>query len=443
MKKLLAMALALVMALGVTTISWAEGVPTLSNGVWSNVTKDNVQALLDGEYGNIDNTTIVLSAGDYNKLELRAAIVGTKYTCPHNDSTDNTGPVTFDTVDEYKSHMSDKPHHGDARVFTRTISNLTISAQDGANVAGLDLLSRTYDGDQDPFVSEKTGYRVVFNVTGLTFSNVNFTGSVVISSKFSEDTSISGVTFENCKFTTGGTATGNGQAINYSNDLNNGKVKDLVVKDCEFKNCYQGVYTNGITNVTVKNNAFDTIGHNAVAIQSPTNASTNHGNVVITENYFNNVTNRVFRFNKAGEGTNVTINNNVMVNSGDENGELFKATTIAEGASANLENNYWSGRDAAKAVANESVRPSKIGVTGGTFSVDVTDYMADGYKMVPNGDGTYTVKKIVHYYYNPTTDTKVDETKGSPKTFDAGVGIYAVTAVLSVTGMAWVGKKRH
>ena len=48
MKKLLAMALALVMALGVTTISWAEGVPTLSNGVWSNVTKDNVQVLLDG-----------------------------------------------------------------------------------------------------------------------------------------------------------------------------------------------------------------------------------------------------------------------------------------------------------------------------------------------------------------------------------------------------------
>lgn len=47
------------------------------------------------------------------------------------------------------------------------------------------------------------------------------------------------------------------------------------------------------------------------------------------------------------------------------------------------------------------------------------------------------------YYYHPPTDTKADETKGSPKTFDAGVGIYAVTAVLSVTGMAWVGKKRH
>ena len=48
-----------------------------------------------------------------------------------------------------------------------------------------------------------------------------------------------------------------------------------------------------------------------------------------------------------------------------------------------------------------------------------------------------------YYYYQPTTDTKTnDTTKGSPKTFDAGVGIYAVTAVLSVTGMAWAAKKR-
>ena len=48
-----------------------------------------------------------------------------------------------------------------------------------------------------------------------------------------------------------------------------------------------------------------------------------------------------------------------------------------------------------------------------------------------------------YYYYQPTTDTKADDAKGSPKTFDAGIGIYAVTAVLSVTGMAWTAKKRH
>ena len=67
---------------------------------------------------------------------------------------------------------------------------------------------------------------------------------------------------------------------------------------------------------------------------------------------------------------------------------------------------------------------------------------ASGYETELN-DGVIVVKKTTSnsYYYYPatTTDSKTD----SPKTFDAGVGIYAVTAVLSVTGMAWVGKKRH
>ena len=48
-----------------------------------------------------------------------------------------------------------------------------------------------------------------------------------------------------------------------------------------------------------------------------------------------------------------------------------------------------------------------------------------------------------YYYYPSTTDTTKDDTKGSPKTFDAGIGIYAMTAVLSVTGMAWTARKRH
>ena len=60
---------------------------------------------------------------------------------------------------------------------------------------------------------------------------------------------------------------------------------------------------------------------------------------------------------------------------------------------------------------------------------------------VPVTGDSYTVPSR-YYYYHPTTDTKTDEAKGSPKTFDAGVGIYAVTAVLSVTGMAWTAKKR-
>ena len=127
-------------------------------------------------------------------------------------------------------------------------------------------------------------------------------------------------------------------------------------------------------------------------------------------------------------------------------------------------------------VGNGAAEPVTAFVSGGTFSTDVKEYLAegkilqkngdtypavtnsgitsgtytakptvpDGYKVVENTDGTFTVEKVGgYYYYQPTTDTKTnDTTKGSPKTFDAGVGIYAVTAVLSVTGMAWTAKKR-
>lgn len=56
---------------------------------------------------------------------------------------------------------------------------------------------------------------------------------------------------------------------------------------------------------------------------------------------------------------------------------------------------------------------------------------------------SYTVPITPRYYYNSTTtDTKKDDGKSSPKTFDVGVGAYAVSAVLSLTGMAYVGKKK-
>ena len=117
-----------------------------------------------------------------------------------------------------------------------------------------------------------------------------------------------------------------------------------------------------------------------------------------------------------------------------------------------------------------------IAVTGGTFSTDVTEYLAegkilqkngdtytavtnsgitsgtytakptvpDGYKVVENTDGTFTVEKVGgYYYYHPTTDTKATDTKGSPKTFDAGIALYVGMALTSAAGVAFVGKKRE
>ena len=89
---------------------------------------------------------------------------------------------------------------------------------------------------------------------------------------------------------------------------------------------------------------------------------------------------------------------------------------------------------------------AKVAISGGTFkdaegkTVDVSAYLVAGKQQ--NSDGSVGNKS--YYYYPSTSDTTTSTTtKGSPKTFDAGVGIYAVTAVLSVTGMAWTAKKRH
>ena len=109
------------------------------------------------------------------------------------------------------------------------------------------------------------------------------------------------------------------------------------------------------------------------------------------------------------------------------------------------------GADNIVAVAQEGI---DVDVKAGT--VNFTDVPV-GVKVTNNGGTvsvngtavavgkTHTVPQPPRYYYNSTTtttDTKKDTTKGSPKTFDAGVGIYAVSAILSVTGMAYVGKKK-
>lgn len=86
-------------------------------------------------------------------------------------------------------------------------------------------------------------------------------------------------------------------------------------------------------------------------------------------------------------------------------------------------------------------------VSGGTFKdatgakVDVSHYLADGKQQ--NADGSVSTPSSGGYYYHPTTDTKTTDTKGSPKTFDAGIALYVGMALTSAAGVAFVGKKRE
>ena len=118
-----------------------------------------------------------------------------------------------------------------------------------------------------------------------------------------------------------------------------------------------------------------------------------------------------------------------------------------------IDNSYVVGTSAVVAAANEDksitiVKGNDAELTGvnsgvtvkveGGGSVKVND------RLVTNDDTDGYTVPAKYYYYPSTSDTTTSTTtKGSPKTFDAGVGIYAVTAVLSVTGMAWTAKKRE
>ena len=453
MKKLLAMALALVMCLGVTTMAWAEGEPTFSNGVWSNVTKDNVQDLLDGKYGSIDNTTIVLSAGTYGQLELgratKYASSGTKYYVGLAGGGSGATEYTFE---QFLALKNNGQWSGIPR-YVRSMSNVTIKAADGAEVkvAGVYASSghkyqnaRDYVLDRN--VENGNSYYLVNNFTNIAFEGITFTAKSDIASSLEQST-IDGFTFTNCTFDINNTASGN-QAIRFYSEEPTGKVKNLVVDGCTFNSCFQGVYAQDVANVTVTGCTFNTTGYNAIAVQGDSS-----GTIVIEENYINGAADRAIRLGNIGVESAITVNNNIMVNSGDDRGQLFKAENI-NGAAIDLENNYWNGKDAATAVSNNGgvTVPTKTGVTGGTFKGEVTaDMLAEGVEAVPNGDGTFTVREPQpetppRYYYNSTTtttDTKKDDTKtSSPKTFDAGVGVYAVSAILSVTGMAYVGKRK-
>ena len=192
-----------------------------------------------------------------------------------------------------------------------------------------------------------------------------------------------------------GTAIINGGTYTVQQKFSEAKPYDFVL------NCYDANHTNGTATITVNGGEFPQI--------DPSNCKAE------------------------GEGTN------------------FVAAGVAVATVVDGDNTSYAVGSAVIAAAANNGKSVTVTKTGPVTGVDAgkSIAVADGVTGVTvNGNtvtaGTsYTVPQSSgYYYYQPTTDTKADDTKGSPKTFDAGVGIYAVTAVLSVTGMAWATKKR-
>ena len=317
---------------------------TISNNTESNV---NIKEIIP-----VANTSALQSAIDKAKsgdtIYLSKGVsYGTLTVKPTADNNTvmlcETHSFTTTNEEEFKTHLSDGKYHTTPR-YTTTLENITIIGAEGATVEGLLITSGHIYGDTYDYVLDKdytvgSAYYSTLNITGLEFKNINFTGKVNINTS-DADTVYNGIKFEECTFTTGGTASSNGPAIRYYNEANNGKLQNIVVNKCTFTNCYQGVYVHHVNGITVTDCTFDTLGHNAIAMQSHDGA-VNLKNVTIIGNTFNNVKNRAIRFNEVGADSNITIKNNTATNSGDEDKEIMKATSIAAGVTTSISGNNW------------------------------------------------------------------------------------------------------
>ena len=123
-------------------------------------------------------------------------------------------------------------------------------------------------------------------------------------------------------------------------------------------------------------------------------------------------------------------------------------------ATGEQEGTYVVGQSAINAVAKagNNVRIVKGNVTLTDVPAGVTVIPGEGTVVFVNGkdisgnqysDGYTVPQSSGYYYYQPTTDTKTTDTKGSPKTFDAGIALYVGMALTSAAGVAFVSKKRE
>ncbi len=381
MKKILATMLALLMALGLTATVWAADV--------SGSTSTKAAKIGDTEYGTLQAAIDAASDGENTVVVLL------------NDLTESI------TVAKEKS-------------ITLDLSGYTLTNEAGKHTI-------TNYGD---LTITSTG--VVDNVSHACAALVNKEGATA---------ELNGGSFTRSK--ENGQSKEDSGGNSYYNIQNFGMmtINDgvLVKQDGGFSSMIRNGGTSASTSTMIINGGTFNGGLNAIKNDVAGVLTINDGNFSNTSQYV------IMNWHQA------TINNGTFQANGTAEAVLF--TSKYEGATADGKltvNNgtFIRASDAQKMIRDYYDEDNKgtAAISGGAFkdatgkAVDVSAYLVAGKQQ--NSDGSVGNKS--YYYYPSTSDTTTSTTtKGSPKTFDAGVGIYAVTAVLSVTGMAWTAKKRH
>ena len=373
-----------------TTDGEDEKAPDMSGDI-INVNASNVQDVLDGKYGDITGKTINFTESITEILDLARP---TKYegSLTTYYKYDSSTPQTLTLVSWSEDISSVMTSHSR---YHRTLTNVKFTADEGVTVAGFSFVAgHNYQNGYDYVRNVATGNGVTCyeyrSLNNIEFNGLIITGSCVFKD-YMEETFVQNIFFENCTFT--GTTDNGEAAIQMNADTK--YFSNVSVKGCTISNYFQGVMVQGVNGLAVGNNKISNTEHNAIAIQSSTSNFVK-GEVIVHENFITGAGDRAIRIGDvtidetAMAPTKIEINNNIMVNSGDDSGQLIKASSVVEGVTIDLESNYWDGKDASTAVSNLTA-PTTVGITGGTFDINVSEYVASGSTVVENADGSFSI----------------------------------------------------
>ena len=380
MKKLLATILALVMAIGLTTAAWADGEGTTAN----------VAKIGENGYATLAEAITAAQAGETIVLQADAAI---------NSNTQITKDVAID-------------------LNGKTVTVTTVGTQNAFEVQ---------NGATFTIKDSGTGGKLDLGKFGITLVNskLKIEGGEIKVSPAHPGASIAVAAVGDSEVT-----------------MTGGKV--VATNTACFNAGYGGTQTFNISGGTLESKGASTAlmgisnfnGHTEMTISGDTqvvmkDAAGNAGNLVSDAKDSDVI--KVVGGTSDSDITAYTEETAPVVLTGD--GTYHIGTTAANAAVRNAA----SGETVTVVKGNAALTEVPAGVV--VVPGQGTTVTVNG---VPVTGDSYTVPAR-YYYYNSTittTDTKTTDTKGSPKTFDAGVGIYAVSALLSVTGMACVGRKK-
>ena len=396
MKKVLATILALVMALALCSVSWADA------------TEVKTEAELPAAVSN------------GGEIKLAADITLTSTLNLAKDVTiDGQGKYTIKAADNFTSGSDNKTACVLYVSATVTLKNVTVDGNEKCRVIFCNKGKLTIDG------ATITNGKAPDFVGG-------FIGGVYMTSSASFEMN-------------SGSIVGNKNVENYQNDKYLQYSSDLWI-GANATGALTAINGGAIGNVFVNSNAYSASNPGSFTMNggTVTNLYVEHDKGYGAKfKYTDGTIEHLYLSKENGNGQSIEV---TPVKGTDYSGGVSEEQMVT--VTLNYNDNQATPAKSLKVAKDSTITlptPTRSGYTfagwyNGTTKV-AAEYKAENNitltaKWTSTSSGGY-------YYYQPTTDTKTTDTKGSPKTFDAGIALYVGMALTSAAGVAFVGKKRE